>query len=265
MGLVGVSCGLAVSGCLSGPTEGDFEGDMDEEEFDEFISAKSDADQAVEKYRISVDTTIIGNGRSASMSVEGDVNGSVPVARLRYDIDAPGPPSPGDPRGEFDTYMNHAAVYIERGNQWERYSFEEFEELERAVGELWDIDHLTVGEDLYYYGDVTVEDTTDYIHVKTEVTGEELEEIEGSTPERAVPGLDEVEGGAIDVMVFEERVDPETKYPREVVINGEMSGGDHSATLTSTIGFVDHGHAKISTIPDDIPKTAVEGEWPTPF
>ena len=265
VGCVGFGGGIFIAGCLGGPTEGSLEGDMTEEEFEEFVADKSEAEQTLETTRMSVDITLSGDGQTASMRVDGEVNRSAKIAMLTYDIDAPGPPAPWRPRGTFDTYINDNALYMQRGHDWERYSFEEFEELEDDAKELWNIKYLTVSEDMYHFGDVTVEKTDGEIIVKTALTGQELEAVAGDSPENAVPGLDEVEGGAIDVIVFTETVDAETLYPKEVAISSEMSGGDHTATMEATIVFEDHNRPAISEIPEHVRTGAIDGERPTPF
>lgn len=257
--------GLILAGCLDRPTEGDLEGDLSESAFEAFVEDKSAAEAALETTQLSIDLGLSGDGQEASVAIDGEVNRIATVASLDYDVDAPGPAAPWRPRGEFDTYFDDSALYYRSGTTWERYAYDEFEDLESEVAGIWSLEELTVDEELYHYGDVTVSVGDDEILVTTECTGRELEAVGEGRPEQAVPGLDEVDGGAVDRIVFEESVEPETHYPNRVSIDGAFSDGDHEATMDSTIEFDDHDGPAIDEVPEQVRSGAVDGERPTPF
>ncbi|SIR58403.1 DUF6612 family protein [Natronorubrum daqingense] len=248
--LMVLACVLGVvllAGCF-GPSEGELDGDMSEDEFDAFIEDREAAEQELETHTMSMEMDIsVDDGPSTGMSVDGAINDTATEGWAEYDMT--GTTGPGQP-SNFEAYFDDVFVYTDTGDdEWERLRLDDLED--DNTEEFWDVNETTATEEHYYYGDVSVEDDGDTISVTTELDGDEMEAALGESGED-VSSLQGWGSASFEDVTIEEEIDAETNLPLTVDMEGEISEGDDTATFSMQSEYDDHDEDVDAEIPDDV-------------
>lgn len=254
---------VAVSGCLGMASEGTVSGDMDDDEFEAFIEQRNSAVSDADTLSVNRNIGLTVDGETHTISMDGNVSTAAGESKFTYEYppELTGQPVPRLP-STFDAYHNETHMIMEDGDGgWDR--LEDGEADADHAEAVWDAENPYPTNEVYQYGDVSVDEQDDVVVITTTLSERDMYAI--TSGRNSVVNLAYFTEPGFDELQITETVDAETHYTQNSTVSGTVSDGDASVSFTAESTYSNYGKQLDAEIPAAVHRNASDAPLTHPF